>query len=290
MNIKDFLVPPGKKVKLSDFDPDFTGSYTKSDAKKKLKDDKKKLRQSQNRLYSEGDWAVVVLIQGLDGSKKDSTIEAVFEDVNPNGYTVVSYKAPSSEDLEHDFLRRHLKDLPRRGRILVSNRTWYEEVLVVRVHPEFLNKQKLPKRLKGRGIWKRRFRSINDVERYLRENGFLVIKILLNASKKVRAKRLRERMEKPSKCWKFSLNDARELKFDSKYRRVIEAMLSNTSTEHAPWYVVPSDHKHFTRAAVAHIIIKAIESLKPEYPKTTRQQHEEMRLAKRLLKRTIKGE
>lgn len=289
MNIKDFLVPPGKKVKLSDFDPDFTGSYTKADAKKKLKDDKKKLRQSQNRLYSEDDWAVVVLIQGLDGSKKDSTIEAVFEDVNPNGYTVVSYKAPSSEDLEHDFLRRHLKDLPRRGRILVSNRTWYEEVLVVRVHPEFLNKQKLPKRLKGRGIWKRRFRSINDVERYLRENGFLIVKILLNASKKVRAKRLRERMVKPSKRWKFSLNDARELKFDSKYRRAIESMLSNTSTKYAPWYVVPADHKHFTRAAVAHIIVKTIESLKPEYPKTTRQQHEEMRLAKRLLKRTIKG-
>lgn len=289
MDLKHFRVKPGTKVKLKNYNPDFTGKYTKSDAKKKLKQDKKKLRRLQNCLYSESNRGVVIIIQGLDASGKDGTIEAVFEDVNPNGYTVVSYKAPSLEELEHDFLQRHIKDLPRRGRILVSNRSWYEEVLAVKVHPEFLEKQRLPKELKIRGIWKRRFNDINNFECYLTHNGTVVIKIFLHVSRKVQARRLRDRMDKPSKRWKFSLSDTKEGQFYPKYMKAIQAMLSNTSTKYSPWNVIPADHKWFARAATAHIIVKRLEALKLGYPELSRQQRQDMRLAKKLLKKTIKG-
>lgn len=284
MDLKRFTVTPGEKFRFSDYDPEYTGDLTKGDAKKKLKADSKKLRKLQNLLYSENKHALLVIIQGLDASGKDGTIDHVFSKVNPAGYHVVGFKAPSTEELDHDYLWRHVKELPRRGEIVIFNRSHYEEVAVVRVHPEFLDKQHLPASLKSQKIWKRRFEEIRNFEKFLVNNGIIVLKFYLNASKKERARRLLEREKKPSKRDKFSLSDAKEMKCQSQYTMAYQSAIANTSTPWAKWHVVPADHKWFARAVIAQAIVKELESLELHYSRPTREQRQEIKLAKRLLK------
>ena len=285
MDLKQFVVSPGDKFRFSDCEPGYTGDLTKRDARKMLKTDVKKLRKLQGRLYSQNSYAVLVIVQGLDGSGKDSVIDHVFSNIKPSGYHVVSFKAPSTEELDHDYLWRHFKELPRRGEIVIWNRSHLEEVGVVRVHPELLKKQHLPPKPKKRNIWKRRFEEIRNFEKFLTDNGIVVVKFYLNVSKEEQAKRLVEREDKPSKRWKFSLGDANERQFRAKYIRVYQAAITSTSTKWAPWRIIPGDHKWFTRAVVASTIVKELESLRLHYPELMPEQRREMRLARKMLKK-----
>ncbi|KKT82781.1 MAG: Polyphosphate:nucleotide phosphotransferase, PPK2 family [Candidatus Yanofskybacteria bacterium GW2011_GWA2_44_9] len=283
MNSNRFLVS-AKKFRLKDCNPDFTGRLTKRDAEKQLSTDVAKIRKLQNRLFSRGTHAVLIILQGMDASGKDSAVKHVLWEVNPAGFDVNSFKSPTSEELDHDFLWRHVKALPRRGKIGVFNRSHYEEVVVVRVHPEFLEKQKIPSGLRKRNIWKRRFEQISNFEKFLTENGIIVLKFFLHVSKEEQRKRFLERRHRPSKRWKFSLSDIKERRFWPKYMRAYESAISNTSTPWAPWYVIPADRKWFTRAVIADVIVKRLKALDLDYPSISREQRQEWEQAKKMLK------
>ncbi len=267
--VKQFRVEPGKKVNLAkDFDPGSTGGYEKKsiDEDELLAQGVQVLADYQEKLYAENSRALLVIIQALDAAGKDSAIAHVMTGVNPTGCQVFSFKAPSPEELDHDFLWRAVRALPERGRIGIFNRSYYEEVLVVRVHPSFLVPQRLPPGTVGDGLWRQRFEAINNFEKYLAQQGTEVVKIFLNVSKEEQKQRQLERIDRPEKNWKFSPADIDERAYWDKYMQAFEDMFENTSTKSAPWHVVPADKKWFTRLAVAGIIGQKLIEMDPKFP------------------------
>jgi PPK2 family polyphosphate:nucleotide phosphotransferase len=265
--IDPLLVSPGSTVRLSrDHDPSYTGPVTRPEADALLAEGVDLLATYQDRLAAQDTFGVLLVLQGLDASGKDSTIKHVMSGLNPQGVTVRAFKQPSAEELDHDFLWRYQCALPGRGRIGIFNRSHYEEVLVVRVHPELLAGERLPAAARKDGVWARRYREINDWERYLVGNGIHVVKIMLNVSKQEQARRFLKRIDKPAKNWKFSASDVRERRYWDDYQRAFDSMLSQTSTPWAPWYVVPADHKWFSRLATAAVLVTALRAIDPRYP------------------------
>jgi PPK2 family polyphosphate:nucleotide phosphotransferase len=279
------LVPPAKKISLKkDYEPGYTGELVKKkEAQKLLADGIQQLAEYQNMLYAQNTYALLIILQAMDAAGKDGVIKHVMSGVNPQGVQVTSFKAPSAEELDHDYLWRNFKTLPERGNIGIFNRSYYEEVLVVRVHSEILERQQLPPDLKGKNIWKRRYEEINHFEEYLVHNGTIVLKFFLNVSKEEQKKRFLERIDLPEKNWKFSSADAKERQRWDDYQAAYEDMLNHTSTEHAPWYVVPADHKWFTRLAVGAVILQTLKGLKLAYPTVDETHQQELLKAKEML-------
>jgi PPK2 family polyphosphate:nucleotide phosphotransferase len=269
--IKHVRVDRPEKFRLADRDPaDTHGVDTDIDKEKaqaRLAADIMRLADLQERLNAEGRWAVLVILQGMDAAGKDGVINHVMSGVNPQGCEVHSFKTPSAEELSHDFLWRCAKSLPERGRIGIFNRSYYEDVLVARVHPEVLAAQKLPPQLVDKKIWQRRFDDIRGFERYLARNGVLVLKFFLHISKGEQRRRLLDRLEQPAKRWKFSMNDIAERKLWNRYMAAYEDMIRATSHADAPWHVVPADHKSFARLVVAGVMVEALDGLDPAPPK-----------------------
>jgi PPK2 family polyphosphate:nucleotide phosphotransferase len=261
-------VPPGSQVQLArDFDPSNTGDFvTKKDSVDLLKQGVELLDHYQARLAAQDTYGVLMVLQALDAGGKDSTIRHVMRGVNPQGVSVHGFRAPSAEELDHDFLWRFNQKLPARGQIGIFNRSHYEEVIVVRVHPEILARQKLPPDARGDDVWERRYRQINDWERFLVENGFPIVKVFLNLSKEEQRRRFLRRIDYPEKNWKFNANDVKEREHWDDYQVAFSQMLSATSSEWAPWYVIPADHKWFARVAVAAVLVHTLEEIDPQFP------------------------
>jgi len=278
------IVAPGKKIRLKDFDPAHTGEFhSKDDAREKLESDISRLAQYQDVLYAQDTYALLIIFQALDAAGKDGTIKHVMSGVNPQGTQVFSFKQPSAEDLDHDYLWRYHKAVPERGRIGIFNRSYYEEVLVVRAHPEFLRAAKLPPETLKKDIWKQRFEQINEFEHYLVRNGVAIVKFFLNVSREEQRRRFLARLDTPEKNWKFSLSDAKERAHWNDYQKAFEAVFNHTSTKWAPWYVIPADHKWFTRVAVADIIISKLKSLDLKYPTVSKERLRELQIAREML-------
>jgi PPK2 family polyphosphate:nucleotide phosphotransferase len=283
--VKPFRVHPGSKVSLKhDFDPGYKlHGVHKDGADDRLQEGIELLAEYQARLAAEGTRALLVVLQALDAAGKDGTIRHVMSGVNPQGVDVRGFKVPSSEDLAHDYLWRYAKELPERGKICIFNRSHYEEVLVVRVHPENLVRQHLPPSTEDEHVWDRRYREINQWERYLVDNGIHVVKLFLNVSREEQRERFLSRIEEPEKNWKFSANDARERQHWNEYQKAYDDVLSNTSTKWAPWYVIPADHKWFMRLAAGAVILHTLMELDPQYPTVGPEQREELQTAGKLL-------
>ena len=288
-NARQFAKPfrvTDDRFRLKDIDPNDTldlSSEDKPRAKEALAMGIDVLAELQDRLYAQDNWAVLLIFQAMDAAGKDGAIKHVMSGVNPQGCQVFSFKAPTSEDLDHDYMWRCIKCLPERGRIGIFNRSYYEETLVVRVHREFLEKQKLPLDLITKDIWKERFQDIRSIERYLTRNGVAIRKFFLHVSNKEQKKRFLERIEEPEKNWKFSANDAKERGYWDDYMEAYEDMIRNTATKVAPWYVVPADNKWFTRVVVAAAVIEALDSLDLKYPEVSDSKLKELAAAKKAL-------
>ena len=283
---KKYCVGDGKNFKLKDYDskPSLDlGADDKPLIKQTLQLGVDALAAMQDILYAQDRWSLLVIFQAMDAAGKDGAIKHVMSGVNPQGCQVSSFKAPSPEDLDHDFLWRCQKHLPERGRIGIFNRSYYEEVLVVRVHENILKSQKLPDELVTKDIWEKRFKDIRNFEKYLTRNGTLIIKIFLNVSKDEQKKRFIERVDDPDKNWKFSAADARERGYWKDYMVAYEEMIQNTSTEDAPWYVIPADNKSYARIAVASAIIEALDDIRLEYPKVSEEKIAELQEIKKQL-------
>lgn len=283
---RPYAITDGSKFRLKDVDPGDTGDLTaenKPQAKEALQTGVDALAELQDMLYAQDKWGVLLIFQAMDAAGKDGAIKHVMSGVNPQGCQVASFKAPSSEDLDHDYLWRCQKHLPERGRIGIFNRSYYEETLVVRVHPELLGKQKVPAELVGKDVWDRRFKDIRAFERYLQNNGIIVRKFFLHVSRDEQKKRFMERIENPAKNWKFSASDAAERKFWKDYMHAYEETIRETATEESPWYVVPADNKWFTRVVVAAAIIDALSSLGLHYPEVGKDKLKELAATKKEL-------
>ena len=283
---KHYCVTDNKKFRLQDFDPDDTGKATSEDkgrAKELLETGVQTLAELQDMLYAQDRWAVLLIFQAMDAAGKDGAIKHVMSGINPQGCQVYSFKGPSAEDLDHDYLWRCVKCLPERGRIGIFNRSYYEETLVVRVHPELLSKQKIPPQLVTKDIWEERYHDIRHFEHYLTRNGVVIRKFFLHVSREEQKKRFLERIDNPAKNWKFSSADSRERGFWNEYMEAYEDMICNTATDYAPWYVVPADNKWFTRVVVAAAVIDALASLDLQYPEVTKAQLNELAAAKEAL-------
>jgi PPK2 family polyphosphate:nucleotide phosphotransferase len=281
-----YRVTSGKRFALKKFDPSDSGKLDKDDrpaAEEALSAGVEALCELQERLYAQDRWALLLVFQALDAAGKDGAIKHVMSGINPQGCQVYSFKKPSDEELDHDYLWRCLKALPERGRIGIFNRSYYEELIVVRVHPAFLGGQKLPDALVGKKIWKERSADICNVERYLSNNGVVIRKFFLHVSKKEQKKRFLERLEKPDKHWKFSHADMKERGYWDAYQYAYEDAIRRTATDHAPWYVVPADQKWFTRIVVASAVIDALASLNLRYPKVTAAKKRDLELARKEL-------
>ena len=271
-NTERFLAPyrvePGRRIRLPrDFDPGDTGDLVaKEDAKERLADGVKLLAEYQERLAAQDRWSLLVILQAMDAAGKDGTIRHVMSGVNPQGVEVSSFKAPSTAELDHDYLWRTTLRLPARGMIGIFNRSYYEEVLVVRVHPELLGAQRLPDARPGPALWKRRYREINDFERRLTDNGTRIVKLFLNVSRDEQRRRFLERIEKPEKHWKFSAADIRERRHWDAYQEAYADAISATSTAEAPWHVIPADHKWYARLVAAAAIVDALRTIDPRFP------------------------
>jgi PPK2 family polyphosphate:nucleotide phosphotransferase len=282
--LKHVTVPPGRKVRLEKYDPSWTSSLKdEATGKAMLQDGVKRLAKQQALLYAQDTYSVLVIFQAMDAAGKDGAIRHVLSGVNPQGCQVFSFKAPSAEERDHTYLWRSMKALPERGRIGIHNRSYYEEVLVARVHKEILSSQQLPDRFKDKDIWKRRFREINEFERYLADNGTVIVKFFLNVSKAEQRRRFLSRIDEEDKNWKFSIADAKERSFWDDYMKAYEDMLEHTSTEHAPWYVVPADNKWFTRLAVSSILWQRMADLELEFPRVTESKRKELQEVRRML-------
>jgi PPK2 family polyphosphate:nucleotide phosphotransferase len=281
---KAFRVEDGSHFRIKDFSTtDTLGLKSKEHAKETLERGVARLAKLQEKLYAQDRWAILMILQGMDAAGKDSTINHVMSGINPQGCQVNSFKTPSDEELQHDFLWRTSRCLPERGKIGIFNRSYYEEVLVVRVHPKLLARQKIPAQLAADDIWKKRFDDINAFERHLSGNGILVLKFFLHISKKEQKRRFHERLEDPDKNWKFSMSDALERQYWEKYMRAYEDMIQNTSTKHAPWHVVPADHKWFARLIVSEATIEAMENLDLSFPKMDAAKRKELKDARAAL-------
>jgi PPK2 family polyphosphate:nucleotide phosphotransferase len=281
-----FRVSKGKDFRLKDVDPADTLRLKTEDkprAKEALATGVAALADLQERLYAEDKWAVLLIFQAMDAAGKDGAIKHVMSGINPQGCQVVSFKQPSTEELDHDYLWRCMKVLPNRGHIGIFNRSYYEEVLVVRVHPEYLAGQKLPRQVVTKSIWKERYEDIRSFERYLTRNGVVIRKFFLHVSPKEQKNRFLERLENPEKYWKFSPADVKERAFWDRYMDAYEDMIRNTATKHAPWYVIPADNKWFTRVVVAAAVVETLALLGPDYPKVDQVRLKEFAAAKKAL-------
>jgi PPK2 family polyphosphate:nucleotide phosphotransferase len=281
-----FRVSDGKKFRLKKIDPRDTlglDSDDKPEAQEALACGVQLLAKLQDKLYAQDRWAILLIFQAMDAAGKDSAIKHVMSGVNPQGCEVYSFKVPTSEELDHDYLWRCTKRLPERGRIGIFNRSYYEETLVVRVHQEYLAAQKLPQQLVGKKIWDHRFQDISSFERYLTRNGIVVVKFFLHVSQAEQKKRFLERIENPAKNWKFSLNDVHERQHWDEYMGAYEATIQNTATKHAPWYVVPADNKWFTRLVVASAVVETLSSLDLDYPKLTKDEMKTLETSRQAL-------
>jgi len=281
-----YMVTDGRRFRLKDFDPRDTGPLKARDkprAAAALREGIEAMAALQDKLYAQDHWAVLLVFQAMDAAGKDGVIKHVMSGLNPQGCQVASFKAPSAEELDHDFLWRCQRHLPERGRIGIFNRSYYEEVLVVRVHAEILQRQRLPPSLVDGKIWKRRYEDIAAFERYLGHNGTVVRKFFLHVSRKEQRQRFLERLDTPAKNWKFSADDVKERRFWKDYMEAYEEMIRRTATRPAPWYVVPADNKWFTRAVVAAAVVDALGSLDLHYPEVGPAQQKELAAARRLL-------
>jgi PPK2 family polyphosphate:nucleotide phosphotransferase len=286
--LEPYRVTDGSKFRLKQVDPDDTlgiASESKTEAQKLLARGIDRMRELQEKLYAQDQWSVLLIFQAMDAAGKDSTIKHVMSGVNPQGVEVHSFKQPTHEELDHDYLWRCLRRLPERGRIGIFNRSYYEEALVVRVHPEILAQQKIPPELVTKDLWTERFQDMRTFERYLARNGTVIRKFFLHVSKKEQRKRFLERIDTPSKNWKFSLGDVHERQHWKEYMQSYEDAIRATATKNAPWFVVPADHKWFTRLVVAAVVVDALESLDLRFPKVDARQRAELRAARRLLER-----
>ncbi|WP_447983156.1 polyphosphate kinase 2 family protein [Nitrospira sp. Nam74] len=284
--IEPYAVTKGRKFGLKDIDPGDTAGYTSEEkprAKHLLEQGIVMLSDLQERLYAQDQWGVLLIFQAMDAAGKDGAIRHVMSGVNPQGCQVYSFKGPSAEDLDHDFLWRTSRCLPERGRIGIFNRSYYEEVLVVRVHPELLEKQKIPRELVTKDIWEERYEDINALERYLSRNGFIIRKFFLHVSKKEQKKRFLSRLDEPEKNWKVSSADAHERQFWDDYMEAYEDMIRHTATPHAPWYVIPADNKWFTRLVVAAVIVNALDELNLEFPKVDAKRRADLETTRKAL-------
>lgn len=287
--IKRLRIKPGQKVRLKDFDPAWIPTdemaalkdeSVKDRAREILEENRKRLSHAQEVLWASDTYSVLVVLQAMDAAGKDGTIRHVMSGVNPQGCRVQSFKEPSSEELDHTFLWRAMKATPERGQIMIFNRSHYEDVLVVRVHPELLESGRVPTKLRGKKLWSERFEDINAMERHLARNGTLILKFFLNVSKDEQRKRFLDRIDDPSKHWKFSLGDVRERGLWPRYMKAYEEALTHTSTEWAPWHVIPADNKWVTRALVSMVMAEAIEGLGVTYPAVSEAQVRELKKAR----------
>jgi PPK2 family polyphosphate:nucleotide phosphotransferase len=283
--VEPFRVAPGREVRLpKDFDPAFRGGlHDKQQGVELLEEGVALLSQYQTRLAAQDSWGVLVVLQALDTAGKDGTIRHIMSGVNPQGVVVHSFKVPSAEELDHDYLWRYAQRLPARGEIGIFNRSHYEEVLAVRVHPENLERQKLPAEARKGDVWKQRYRQINDWERYLTDNGFRIVKLFLNLSKEEQRSRLLRRIDLPDHNWKFSSADVSERALWNDYQDALSEMLSHTSTEWAPWHVVPADRKWFARIATACVLVSALMEIDPQYPEVSAPQRRALQAVKKQL-------
>jgi PPK2 family polyphosphate:nucleotide phosphotransferase len=281
-----YRIDHAKDFRLKDFDPASTGHFrSKEQAQGLLEQGISEMREQQDKLYAQRNWAVLIVLQAMDAAGKDGLVEHVMAGVNPQGCQVYSFKQPSEEELNHDYMWRTNTRLPARGQIGIFNRSYYEEVLVVRVHPEILKKERIPEELIGKNLWKKRFEDIGNIEQYLTRNGVVIRKFFLNISKKEQKRRFLQRLENPEKNWKFSAADVRERECWDDYMKAYEEMIAATSTKAAPWYVVPADNKWYTRVVVAAAIVDTLKELKLEYPKVTAEERKQLEAAKRELLR-----
>lgn len=282
--VKPYRVEDGKKFRLKDFDPADTGHlHSKDHAKELLERGIAEMAELQDKLYAQDRWALLLIFQAMDAAGKDGAIKHVMSGVNPQGCQVYSFKVPSEEELNHDYLWRNMRRLPERGHIGIFNRSYYEEVLVVRVHPEAFKHERIPESLVTKDIWKQRFADMSAFEHYLGHNGVVVRKFFLNVSKKEQKKRFLARLEEPEKNWKFSAADIRERAFWDDYMNAYEETIINSASKHAPWYVVPADNKWFTRVVVAAAIVDALESLNLAYPTVDPDTRKELEAARKQL-------
>jgi PPK2 family polyphosphate:nucleotide phosphotransferase len=281
---KEFRVESGKHFRLKDFDSADTGPWhSKEHAEKTVQESIAKMAELQDKLYAQDCWALLLIFQALDAAGKDGVIKHVMSGVNPQGCQVYSFKTPSEIELQHDFLWRTTRDLPERGHIGIFNRSYYEEVLVVRVHPKILENQKTPPSLVGKGIWDERFEDIRCFERHMARSGTVIRKFFLHLSKKEQKRRFLARLDEPEKNWKFSAADIHEREYWDDYQKAYEDMIRNTASEHAPWYVVPADNKWFTRLVVSTVVVETLESMKLMYPKVDGGKMKELQAAKKVL-------
>ncbi|MBK8944860.1 MAG: polyphosphate kinase 2 family protein [Ignavibacteriae bacterium] len=280
MKIKDFKISDTKKFNLANCDPNFTGEIkSKQIAEEKLEKNIEIMRELQDKFYAHDKYSLLIIFQAMDAAGKDSAIKHVMSGLNPQGTQVFSFKQPSTEELDHDYLWRTTKSLPERGRIGIFNRSYYEEVLVVKVH-DLVKNQKIPQEFLTKNIWKDRYEQIRNFEKHLSQNGTVILKFFLNVSKEEQKKRFLERLEKPSKNWKFSSADLKERELWDNYQKCYEEAISETSTKFAPWFVIPADHKWFTRLAISEIIIDKLKKLKIEYPTLDEEQLKNLEMYK----------
>jgi PPK2 family polyphosphate:nucleotide phosphotransferase len=281
-----YRIDHGKDFRLKDFDPASTGHFrSKEQAQGLLEQGISEMREQQDKLFAQRNWAVLIVLQAMDAAGKDGLVKHVMAGVNPQGCQVYSFKQPSEEELSHDFMWRSNTRLPARGQIGIFNRSYYEEVLVVRVHSEVLKKERIPEELIGKDLWEKRFEDIGNVEKYLNHNGVVIRKFFLHLSKKEQKRRFLERLENPEKNWKYSAADVREREYWDDYMNAYEEMIAATSTKNAPWFVVPADNKWYTRLVVAAAIVETLKDLKLEYPKLTPEERKQLEAAKRELLR-----
>lgn len=287
--VEPFVVDGSRQFHLHSHDPGENGGLDKKASKDIVEANNKRLRDLQEKLYAQDRWSVLLIFQGMDAAGKDSAIEHVMSGVNPQGCEVYSFKQPSQTELDHDFMWRTSIALPERGRIGIFNRSYYEELLVVRVHPEVLAKQKIPPPLVTKNIWRERFEDISAFERYLARNGTLILKFFLNVSKEEQRKRFLDRLEQPGKNWKFSLADVEERKLWDRYQAAYQDLLRHTSAKHAPWIVVPADHKWFGRVVISSAIVDALERLNLRFPEVAKGSRDELQKVRAALEKEGEG-
>ncbi len=280
-----YRVESGKGFRLKKYDPGDTAGLREEDAQEHLQHSISQMEEMQNKLYAQDRWSLLLIFQAMDAAGKDGAIKHVLSGVNPQGCDVHSFKVPSEEELDHDYLWRSVKRLPERGKIGIFNRSYYEEVLVVRVHPEVLSREKMPPQLIGKDLWQERFQDIRHFEKYLAHNGTVIRKFFLHLSKGEQKQRFLARLDEPEKNWKFSAADVREREYWDEYMTAYEDLIRNTATKHSPWYVIPADHKWFTRLVVASVIVETLESLKLQYPRVSAEQRKALQAARKELDR-----
>jgi PPK2 family polyphosphate:nucleotide phosphotransferase len=287
--ISPFRVDGATRFHLRSQKTNEKGGLDKEKAAGILEANRKQLSDFQEKLYAQDRWSLLLIFQGMDAAGKDSAIKAVFEGVNPQGCEVTSFKQPTAHELDHDFMWRCARALPGRGRIGIFNRSYYEECLVTRVHPELLQQEKLPPKLITKNIWRERFEGISAFERYLSRNGTVIIKFFLNVSREEQRQRFLDRLDDPAKQWKFSMNDITERGFWNRYQAVYQDIVRHTASPHAPWYVVPADHKWFARVVIGSVIVAALEKLDLHFPRVDKASQEEFSKVRKALKHEGKG-